>query len=307
MKASFTTGLAILSSLVPIVVAMALPPQDVPIVCATICGPLVELSDICSPRKASKREIGSVQNTQLWASKLAAGQKIEGGNHNNRRWRAVTSQGETQKEEPLEKRFSIIVAAPTSFPASLLIDISATPKAPNPTPTTPVVQTTQPAKVTPPPQQPPPNPNPAVTRPPGQATTTSRPQKIPSDGNNGMDTNGWAVRGGAEADCVCLNNSFNVSQVAALCSSCVAQQADRQNSTFMASSLVGALPLVMMKKNQLTNRQVCMLSCQYATFRRSSTAQTRIAWFATSASRQSSPRVGQIRAVLLPLDIEGRV
>ncbi|RFU74340.1 hypothetical protein TARUN_7967 [Trichoderma arundinaceum] len=237
--------------------AEALPPDAVPVMCAAICGPIVELSSMCSPKRSVDRE------THLRQAREDDGRQVE-------------------ENEQIEKRFSVIVPAPTTFPPGLLESLyssvsSQTPvppvppvswPQPSPSPYAPIVPSQSLAPIAPPtysqPVQPPPaqappstannllqtTPQPAPPSPtsptssntkishlPANALTSSihhtstAPTIIGSDGNNGQ-TGGWGVKENAEEKCVCLNDSFNVAEIAGLCASCISMNADTQNSEF---------------------------------------------------------------------------
>ncbi|KAM4063954.1 hypothetical protein HRG_007041 [Hirsutella rhossiliensis] len=171
-------GLAILSSgLAAVAFAEALPPEDIPVQCARMCGPMVELTSQCTPRRATRR-------SNLDEDSVADGKDVEPGVPERQDRRRGAVEGEyVDAGGDLEKRkFLVIVAVP---------------KKPGP----------------------------------GQPTTitTTTPQS-PADegGQRGVAANSMPV--GAEEKCVCLNKSFNVSEVAALCASCIMRSGDDMNN-----------------------------------------------------------------------------
>ncbi|KAJ3497547.1 hypothetical protein NLG97_g1812 [Lecanicillium saksenae] len=270
------TGILLLSNcaLIVGVLGEALPPDSIPIQCATICGPMVELTSICSGRSGKIKSKSSSNKRR---------------NMNKEKRRAITQQKnaasqhrEQQGEGPLQGRdFTVIVPAPTSFPSSLLVQ-QGTVEPPRESKITrirptQILPTQEPPPPPPPPKAsstPPPKPAPAPAptqkEPPaseptqsGQGTTnklttesirgtatstTQSPHSSmdtmndgdgASDGddedannNNGTkpdkDQGRWTMNNG-EKDCVCDNKSFNVPNVAALCSSCIATAKQLQN------------------------------------------------------------------------------
>ncbi|KAK0766369.1 hypothetical protein N5P37_000090 [Trichoderma harzianum] len=250
----------ILFILFAIAAGEALPPNAVPVMCAAICGPIVELSSMCSP----KRSLEGSESDQLdLRARLRQARK-----HN---------ENQLDKSDRIEKRFSVIVPAPTTFPPDLLagqyppasspiLDISTPlsqspasvppqyysppaqslpaaapapapalptttdylpPSTPQPVPQSPTSSTTwsvQPTSIS------------APTRTTKSASTTSkhqtskRPTIIGSSGDDGDLTGGWGETENAEEKCVCSNNSFNVAEIAGLCASCISMKADTQNN-----------------------------------------------------------------------------
>ncbi|EHK26970.1 uncharacterized protein TRIVIDRAFT_217577 [Trichoderma virens Gv29-8] len=226
----------------------ALSPNAVPVMCAAICGPIVELSSMCSP----KRSLGGLENDRSDLREHLRQAKRQNGK-------------QLDERDEIEKRFSIIVPAPTSFPSDLLVDQY---------PPTSILPSQSSAPVPPqyysPPVQPPPAPAPTLPTTPNylpsstilpasQSPSTSttwriqpsftsaaiktgkslpttskqqtslRPTIIGSTGDDGDMTGGWGETENAEEKCVCLNTSFNVAEIAGLCASCISMIADTQN------------------------------------------------------------------------------
>ncbi|KAL6798264.1 hypothetical protein J3E68DRAFT_283066 [Trichoderma sp. SZMC 28012] len=252
----------ILFVLFAIAAGEALPPNAVPVMCAAICGPIVELSSMCSPKR-------SLEGSESDHLDLRA------------RLRQARRQNENQFDERdrIEKRFSVIIPAPTTFPpdlwagqyppASSPIPEISTPlsqspasvppqyysppvqslpaAAPAPAPA-PALQTTPnylpPSTSQPVPQSPTsfatwsvqPTSNSAPTRTTKSASTSSkhqtsmRPTIIGSSGDDDDLTGGWGETENAEEKCVCLNTSFDVAEIAGLCASCISMKADTQNN-----------------------------------------------------------------------------
>ncbi|KAJ4855867.1 hypothetical protein T069G_09235 [Trichoderma breve] len=248
----------ILFVLFAIAAGEALPPNAVPVMCAAICGPIVELSSMCSPKR-------SLEGSESDHLDLRA------------RLRQVKRQNENQFDERarIEKRFSVIVPAPTTFPPDLLAGQYPAASSPIPEITTPLSQSPAPVPpqyYSPPAQSPPaaapapalpttPNYLPPSTLQPvpqsptssatwsGQPTSISAPTRtaksasttskhqtsmhptiIGASGDDGDLTGGWGETENAEEKCVCLNNSFNVAEIAGLCASCISMKADTQNN-----------------------------------------------------------------------------
>ncbi|KAL7914107.1 hypothetical protein GGI35DRAFT_439455 [Trichoderma velutinum] len=225
----------------------ALPPNAVPVMCAAICGPIVELSSMCSP----KRSLEGSESDHLDLRARHRQARRQNGNQFDERDR-------------IEERFLIIVPAPTTFPPDLLAgqyppasspiaEISSpSPQSPAPVPPQYYPPPTHPAT---PNYLPPSTPQPAL-QPPTSSTswniqapstpptsrtvksvsattkhqTSMRPTIIGSGGNDGELTGGWGETENAEEKCVCLNNSFNVAEIAGLCASCISMKADTQNN-----------------------------------------------------------------------------
>lgn len=253
------------------VCAEALPPDSIPIKCATICGPMVELSSICSgksssPKSNSKRAQKNKEFHQI-------------NNEHVIQRRKHTTERAKQPGGLDERDFTVIVPAPTSFPSSLIVDESAHP------PQQSKITRIRPSEILPTQQPPPPPSKSTATQPPPPPPAPTKPQSTNNGG--GASTNPGTNRGGTtatswrnpqstmdamndgdgdgaddgdtpqqtsstktgtatstavpdkdqgrwtmnsgEKDCVCENKSFNVQQVAALCSSCIAIANRRKN------------------------------------------------------------------------------
>ncbi|KAK7403789.1 hypothetical protein QQX98_010431 [Neonectria punicea] len=222
-------SLALISGLMAAVAADALPPEDIPLQCITICGPIVELTTDCNVhyRRLKKRNLDDLARPE-WVPKLAV-EPPEGEAPLQARGEAV---------ESFEKRsFSVIVAAPTSFPfaltASTVLNLRPTSTL---TRINPVVEQSSSSSTLP-----------KRTTTSNQASTTtttisfttsifnSAASKSISDDSQSPTTSSWGwdndlqepqgklySQDSAEEDCVCLNESFDVAKVAALCASCIA-------------------------------------------------------------------------------------
>ncbi|KAM3502746.1 hypothetical protein MY11210_008973 [Beauveria gryllotalpidicola] len=94
------------------VLGEALPPESIPIQCASICGPMVELTSICSGRSSQENS----------APFLNSRRKRANENQNTGADRKQEAKRQPKDGVELAKRnFTVIVPAPTSFPSSLLV------------------------------------------------------------------------------------------------------------------------------------------------------------------------------------------
>lgn len=262
--------------LIACVLGEALPPDSIPIQCATICGPMVELSSICSGR-SGKVKVASFQNKRrstMGDKRDAIPQHID-----------QSTRMPKHQVDLAERDFTVIVPAPTSFPSTLLQQ-EGTIEPPKESRITHIRPTQILPTQEPPPPNPPAPPKASSTPPPPAAAPTPTQQKPPAnkstesnrgsptqstsdaqrggatsttssgphssmdamndsddDGDQGDDnTNGsggttpdkdqgrWTMNDG-EKSCVCDNKSFNVPNVAALCSSCIATAKQLENGT----------------------------------------------------------------------------
>lgn len=98
--AVYCLSLFVFLAILSLAAADALPLDSIPAMCATICGPIIELSSMCSP----KRSLGSL------------GSDLNGKAHHPKRAECLDG----RRIEPIEKHFTVIVAAPSSLPSGLL-------------------------------------------------------------------------------------------------------------------------------------------------------------------------------------------
>lgn len=267
--AVYCLSLFVFLAVLSLVGAGALPPNSIPAMCVSICGPIVELSSMCSPKR-SLGGLESVMNGEAQHPKRA--ERLDG--------------------RRIEKHFTVIVAAPTSFPSGLLgllhslfppepsasplpsapwpqsslssspilppETLASTPPLPNnyltmrpsvqPLPTTSsntiLTDTTAPRAA----------PTPTITlnvRPSMSSASVKKGMKTPDlatvstatasqhksmmptvlglGGDTGGETSGWGMTENAEEQCVCSNESFNVAEITGLCASCINMIADSQN------------------------------------------------------------------------------
>lgn len=233
-------GLAILTGLAAIVTADSLPPEDIPLQCATICGPIVELTSICDVhRKRLRKRKVDKPVPRDWAPKLAVEPLKAAGQQQQ-------SQNKQKKQAGEKRSFSVIVAAPTSFPPELLASATTTSEAaPSSSSSTRTIRAT--SRSTQPPTEVSttsssstnPRSTSSSTATSRQSVTTSAPRadaSLPSTSfstaaSRTTSTDGyddvWSQKGqgnsmdSAEEQCVCLNDSFDVEKVAGLCASCI--------------------------------------------------------------------------------------
>lgn len=244
--------------------------------CVAICGPIVELSSMCSP----KRSLGSFESDLYGEAHYPKRAERLDGRH-------------------IEKHFTVIVAEPTSLPSGLLgllhslfpPEPSASPLPPAPWPqsslsSSPILPSETPASTPPLPNNhltmrpsaastnfiltdtaaPRPAPTPSITsnaRPTMSSASIKKGMKTPDlatisttasqhqsmmptvlglDGDTGGETSGWGMAENAQEQCVCSNESFNVAEITGLCASCVNMIADSQNDVEVIMSVCGFPP-----------------------------------------------------------------
>ncbi|KAH7163420.1 hypothetical protein B0J13DRAFT_36686 [Dactylonectria estremocensis] len=238
---SVPIGLALALGLAAVVTADTLPLEDIPLQCVQICGPIVELTTDCNvhARRLKKRLPDDHLVRREWVPKLAVEPLEE----------AVAAGEET--DEQLDKRsFSIIVAAPTSFPAqvapssaldlrpsstitritptfdeasssrtqlllststTLLLLSTSTTSTTSTKSTTSTTTSLTTSTITPP----------ASISLSDQADSSTTTSTWEWDGNIQEPHGQLYSAGNAEEDCVCLNESFDVGKLTALCASCI--------------------------------------------------------------------------------------
>ncbi|TFB02661.1 hypothetical protein CCMA1212_005446 [Trichoderma ghanense] len=249
---------AILFVLFAIAAGEALPPDAVPVMCAAICGPIVELSSMCSP----KRSLGESDDHQL---------ELRAHARHARRHNAKP----VEEDEKRVKRFSVIVPAPTTFPPDL-VDASymyvpasssaswqvsaapaqnyAPPTQPQSTPAAAPASPTTPGTLLPTPSLgalPSTTPSSSVQPPTLRtekektasptSTSTHPASSMPAKADGSM-TGGREEIENAEERCVCLNTSFDVAEIAGLCASCIGMVANTQNNMEVIMSVCGFPP-----------------------------------------------------------------
>ncbi|KAF5239513.1 hypothetical protein FAUST_4833 [Fusarium austroamericanum] len=202
---------AAIYGLLSVAVADVLPVDDIPLMCVTICGPIVELTSKCDVhgQRMSKRQVESE-----WVPKLAV-------------------------EPPtLDKRsFSIIRAAPTSFPPEFSPGESTTTSLSSWTSeeTSSVVDQVSTKKRTTMASM-------LMDTTTAIQTTLSTHTTLSNSGSpevvSQTPTGTWKSslqthtpqQGDPERECVCLNKSFDVAKVAALCQDCIVVDGHKQNN-----------------------------------------------------------------------------
>ncbi|OAA46094.1 hypothetical protein NOR_02847 [Metarhizium rileyi] len=237
MKA--TARLVVIASLVSLVTAEALPPKEVPVQCAAICGPVVDLSSKCTPLGSTMSELGgmNMMNADEMAHEDADGSDQDAA--------YVAADGEAGVD--LQRRFIVLVSAPTTFPAkySSLLNgdadgdgegtasetnpSAASSPSPSPDHHPLPIPAAAPAVLSSPDASPSPTPSTAGAQD-TSSSTVAPPAKMTSSAAQGMD---------GEEQCFCLNKSFDVMQVAALCTSCILQAGDAQTNMRTVLSVCG--------------------------------------------------------------------
>ncbi|KAI8717448.1 hypothetical protein NCS52_00820700 [Fusarium sp. LHS14.1] len=218
-------GQAVLSGLVAIVTADVLPPDDIPLMCVTICGPIVELTSKCDVHGQRL-----LKRTTPWVPKLAVEplEEVE----------EPVLVEPRQDGEGLEKRsFSIIRAAPTSFP----FELTATAPLEEAQPSTSSMWSVETAA------------DQVATLSTRTSTTTSSSRSttttvsLPTRSvlhetvattssagwSGGEQTGQLYSHKDPEQECVCNNESFDVAKIAALCHDCIVVDGHKQNNMDM--------------------------------------------------------------------------
>ncbi|KAH7241814.1 hypothetical protein BKA59DRAFT_513328 [Fusarium tricinctum] len=213
MKLSWARQAAV-SGLVAVAVADMLPLDDIPLMCVTICGPIVELTAKCD---VHQHRLAKRYAEPEWVPKLAV---------------------EPPEADDLHKRsFSIIKAAPTSFPppygpeeesTSLSTSLSTTIPSTTIAEKTTVVEHHVTSLLD------------ATTSSLIRSTTIIQPTKSRSaDESSTMSGTSWGVsmqtetavpQNDPEKECVCKNKSFDVAKIAALCQDCIVVDGHKQNN-----------------------------------------------------------------------------
>ncbi|KAF4971226.1 hypothetical protein FSARC_1948 [Fusarium sarcochroum] len=214
-------GQAAISGLVGITMANVLPLDDIPLMCVTICGPIVELTSKCD---IHGNHLAKRQPQAPWVPKLA----VEPPETDPLRF--------DRRDDELHKRsFSIIRAAPTSFPQQIATteseSLSSTSSVDSDRVTDRSTTRTTTAS--------------SLIR----STTQARPTRSTS-GDRSMAASGtsWGTsqqtgsspaEGDPEQECVCLNKSFDVAKVAALCQDCIVVDGHKQNNMDIVMNACG--------------------------------------------------------------------
>ncbi|KAJ4316243.1 hypothetical protein N0V84_007953 [Fusarium piperis] len=224
-------GQAVLSGLVALVTADVLPPDDIPLMCVTICGPIVELTSKCDVHGQRL-----LKRTTPWVPKLAVEPPEE-----------EIVQIEPRQDEDdgdgrgMEKRsFSIIRAAPTSFPFELTatapleeqpstststssmwsVETAADQVATLSTRTSTTTSFSSSSRST--------------TTVPVPTTRSVLHETVPATSSagwsGGEQTGQLYSHKDPEQECVCNNESFDVAKIAALCHDCIVVDGHKQNN-----------------------------------------------------------------------------
>ncbi|KAF6520046.1 hypothetical protein HZS61_016463 [Fusarium oxysporum f. sp. conglutinans] len=212
--------------------ADVLPPDDIPLMCVTICGPIVELTAKCD---VHHHRLAKRQPNPEWVPKLAV---------------------EPLEDDGLHKRsFSIIRAAPTSFPPQFEPQESTTSSTSTSTSTSTTKSTPASMKwvaddtsaeeqtmtmrrtlmsssfV-----------SSAVTQPTKTLQGDSGTASMTSWGAS-LQTQSLVPEDDPERECVCNNKSFDVAKIAALCQDCIVVDGHKQNNLDIIMQSCGFKPL----------------------------------------------------------------
>lgn len=311
-----TTGVAVFSGLAAVVAADALPMDSIPLQCVKVCGPIVELTSICNTNIDARRR--ALKRRKV--DGVAAG--VRGPRlHYSRTRENECNGGRCAKEkkavDPEKRQFSVIRQAPTSFPPELIALPEETVAA-RPTRIFLSIETTSavPTSANPPP---PPTddtntndgnadddvdpeddaeddaPAPSTTIATidqtataiADASATSTGAAVGADAES--DAEEWWMPDDAEEQCVCMNDSFDVGRLTALCASCVDQTGDPTNSTF---------PLILLLLPRYwrnTNVHFAQISTSSSQRADSRTRPTLANWTAPQRTYASRPRSRRCR------------
>ncbi|EXL72671.1 hypothetical protein FOPG_11826 [Fusarium oxysporum f. sp. conglutinans race 2 54008] len=223
---------AAITGLVAVAMADVLPPDDIPLMCVTICGPIVELTAKCD---VHHHRLAKRQPNPEWVPKLAV---------------------EPLEDDGLHKRsFSIIRAAPTSFPPQFEPQESTTSSTSTSTSTSTTKSTPASMKwvaddtsaeeqtmtmrrtlmsssfV-----------SSAVTQPTKTLQGDSGTASMTSWGAS-LQTQSLVPEDDPERECVCNNKSFDVAKIAALCQDCIVVDGHKQNNLDIIMQSCGFKPL----------------------------------------------------------------
>ncbi|PHH70465.1 hypothetical protein CDD82_7094 [Ophiocordyceps australis] len=220
--------------------SVGLRPQDIALQCVSMCGPMVELAAKCRPPTLPRRGL-AVDDASLVQRNvriiIAAPNKNPSGQTTTTTIRPVRTSIVYPKLPATNKPFTPVLSAPTppsfasTFPlfatTSLLPSTSSDPLQLDPAPPTTRRPITFPLDATAQPTETPGSTSLATTTAVASTplrTPSTAPPRAPAVGD--ADTRQLD----AEEQCVCLNKSFDVPKVAALCASCIAQSGDDQNN-----------------------------------------------------------------------------
>lgn len=235
-----TVKAALLSTLALASAEILVAPEDIPFECATICGPVVELTDKCS-------FASFVQDAEVDTVARVKRRKVEKRSHNHIHVRFHEKMGK-RKRAVVTNAFGQVVSVPPGmengqpFTVTTVVTVTAEPS-PTSAPEDQRSVTTPPASTEPPswtvmtttmtmvaPEED--GPDESLSIPEDDATAiTTTPLvvgNVADEDDDGAyeyaetEEAGNAVAD-AEKECVCENGSFDVALVSGLCSSCIEQ------------------------------------------------------------------------------------
>ncbi|KHN99380.1 uncharacterized protein MAM_03078 [Metarhizium album ARSEF 1941] len=227
--------------------ADVLSPQDVPVQCATICGPIVDLSSQCAPATPRGPKAGGSASEAGAVAVPAGRRRADTGRQGGKR-----SQTDDQNAH-LDGRFSEAISWPTSSAAAhpdsgpleghprpertatilLVIVEPADPSPQRQPPAPPAAPDTSSRQYAPPNETVPQGPGKLASQPVGSgenpantATSETADSVVSTAGPVGDGAKSTDV----EEQCVCANKSFDVPRVAALCASCITKTGLQETS-----------------------------------------------------------------------------
>lgn len=261
-----------LSALLAVIEANELPPQSIPVQCATICGPIVELTALCSKKRSVPLNKPRLKRHMEQPRALEPLPYLQRDTYKHKRVFVTLVPPPPAVSVPQSQQ-------PTPQPASHPPPVSQSPKQPPPPPASPpppsppVSQTTQQKPPPPPPQPAPPEPpaqtsqasKPKEKGPVEQSTSSARASRsggtetaamspVPSmkggtsmsgmvEGSGGSSPEMDSSKGpeSNEEICVCENRSFDVATLTGLCASCVASKSKLHDAASECFSLMSML------------------------------------------------------------------
>jgi len=208
-----------LAGLVAAVAAVELGVDDVPILCTNICGPMVELTSICNTddlisatQRRIRRTLDEVHDVPLMDQEPRRRSLLDG----IAALAAADTAPTTIRTVPRPASSTRPIGTFRIIPASTAANPATTQLAPPPqplvaAPTRPGIAWTE-----------------SSTGAVAAAAAATSMMYRPDQKLAGVKEEAASV----EAQCVCLNKSFDVRSVAALCASCILQRGDKKSREF---------------------------------------------------------------------------
>ena len=237
-----TIRAALLSTLALASAEILLAPEDVPMECATICGPVVELTRKCS------LDSPIIEFEEETFARVKRRKVDRHGCGHVLSHRHVHDKTQRRKRAAVTNGFGQIISIPShlkggqTFTVTTVVTVTASPS-PSSTPDGELGVTTPPAKDTASPTTSIMTTTMTMVVPDEEEIPSNETLELPTDDTlvptstpqvveNGADNNRHEhaeteeaedVIGEAERECVCENKSFNVEMISGLCSSCIWQ------------------------------------------------------------------------------------